>query len=85
MLGFSGVQVMYITLSFLLCSESSFKRSAKKEQRHVCDYYRESMNCSGYKTPICGTDGITYPDICIFCRISKETNGFINMAHFDNC
>ncbi|KAM7320250.1 hypothetical protein ACRRTK_020693 [Alexandromys fortis] len=84
MLVFSGVQVMYITLSFLLCSESSLIKLAAYRPA-ACRMYSPLGICTREYFPVCGTNGRTYANKCIFCIAYKKTSGSINLAHYGKC
>ncbi|KAM7320251.1 hypothetical protein ACRRTK_020694 [Alexandromys fortis] len=84
MLVFSGVQVMYITLSFLLCSESALiRRGIYREIQ--CTKYTPVEKCDGQYYPVCGSTGSTYANMCIYCLAFKASRGSIDVAHYGKC
>nr|XP_048275607.1 ovomucoid-like [Myodes glareolus] len=84
MLVFSGVQVMYITLSFLLCSESALIRKGIYRKIQCAKYYR-LIACPREYSPVCGSDDNTYANICIYCIAFKYSRGYIDLAHYGEC
>ncbi|XP_049987146.1 trypsin inhibitor ClTI-1-like [Alexandromys fortis] len=84
MLVFSGVQVMYITLSFLLCSESSIIKRSFYIHR-LCDTFQPFGYCSKEYLPVCATNRRTYGNICLFCIAYKRHRGAIMVTRFEAC
>ncbi|XP_052011261.1 ovomucoid-like [Apodemus sylvaticus] len=85
MLIFSRVQVIYITLSFLLCSESYVIRRAFYKHIVMCRAYSPRGYCTREYFPVCATNGRTYFNKCTFCLAYRENGGSFTMSHFGTC
>ncbi|XP_021485467.1 seminal plasma acrosin inhibitor A1-like [Meriones unguiculatus] len=83
---FSRVQVMYIIFSFFLFSENYFIRSAIFKNLIMCNmYYSELGICTKDYFPVCGTNGRTYFNRCLFCYSYKKNYGKFTLAHYGKC
>ncbi|XP_074085611.1 serine protease inhibitor Kazal-type 9-like [Macrotis lagotis] len=45
----------------------------------------EHQMCTDIYYPICGSDGKTYPNECVFCSAVKQSNDKIKFAHLGKC
>ncbi|XP_028632955.1 ovomucoid-like [Grammomys surdaster] len=82
---FSRVQVIYITLSFLLCSETHLIRSAIYKHRVMCRGHSPIRFCPKRYFPVCATNGRTYFNKCVFCLAYRENGGSFIISHFGKC
>ncbi|XP_076411308.1 uncharacterized protein LOC121823988 isoform X1 [Peromyscus maniculatus bairdii] len=64
-------RVTYITLSFLLFSESFFIISAFFRTHSMCRNFVPYMTCPKENNPVCGSNGHTYTGRCMFCKAYK--------------
>ena len=55
-----------------------FSRSADR-----CRFYKR--RCRFVYSPVCGTDGKTYPNHCQLRKVTCVSNGKVNMAHNGKC
>ncbi|XP_059101980.1 trypsin inhibitor ClTI-1-like [Peromyscus eremicus] len=78
-------RVMYITLSFLLFSESFFIISAFTWSHLLCRKYNIGDPCPRTLRPVCSSTGRTYPSKCIFCKAFKASNGRIKFKRNGIC
>ncbi|XP_059102588.1 ovomucoid-like [Peromyscus eremicus] len=78
-------RVTYITLSFLLFSESFFIISAFYRSHTMCRNFVPSMNCPKENKPVCATNSRTFTSRCTFCKAYKESNGKIKFKHYGKC
>ncbi|XP_031222160.1 ovomucoid-like [Mastomys coucha] len=82
---FSRVQVVYFTLSFLLCSGSHLVRRAFYKHMVICRGFRPIGMCTREYFPVCATNGRTYFNKCTFCLAYRENGGSFTMSHFGKC
>ncbi|XP_035294624.1 serine protease inhibitor Kazal-type 10-like [Cricetulus griseus] len=47
-----------------------------------CSAYNPLGYCTREYEPVCGTDGITYTNKCIFCLAHKSSRASINLKHY---
>ncbi|XP_074085541.1 serine protease inhibitor Kazal-type 9-like [Macrotis lagotis] len=45
----------------------------------------DHANCPTRFDPVCGSDGKTYNNMCIFGEANKKSNGKLNMKHRGKC
>ncbi|XP_059102382.1 ovomucoid-like [Peromyscus eremicus] len=75
----------YITLSFLLFSECFPIISAFTRSETICGMSSPSQFCPNDYLPVCGTDGNTYFNKCIFCNAYSRSSGVIKFKHYGKC
>ncbi|CAH7015926.1 ovomucoid [Phodopus roborovskii] len=78
-------RVMYITLLFLLYSESAFIRSLFYRKRTLCSSYSPKGYCTREYYPVCGNNGKTYGNKCTFCVAHRNSGGSIKFSHYGKC
>uniref|UniRef100_A0A8C4MSM6 Kazal-like domain-containing protein n=1 Tax=Equus asinus asinus TaxID=83772 RepID=A0A8C4MSM6_EQUAS len=51
-----------------------------------CDKYADSkMGCTTEYFPVCGSDGNTYSNVCIFCREVRKRGDQLKFNHYFPC
>ncbi|XP_054582404.1 sperm-associated acrosin inhibitor-like [Eptesicus fuscus] len=51
-----------------------------------CDVFRDQLYiCTKELRPLCGTNGKTYPNRCIFCSAMLESNEGFGLEHHGPC
>ncbi|XP_008587818.1 PREDICTED: serine protease inhibitor Kazal-type 9 [Galeopterus variegatus] len=63
---------------------------ATQRQQVDCSYYKklpkgEEIFCSAIYDPICGSDGKTYNNDCLFCTKVRRTDNKLKFVHFGKC
>uniref|UniRef100_G1Q2B6 Kazal-like domain-containing protein n=1 Tax=Myotis lucifugus TaxID=59463 RepID=G1Q2B6_MYOLU len=54
-------------------------------QQPECQVYRERLHaCTNEMDPICGTNGHTYYNVCVFCS-SQLRDGSFRFRHYGKC
>uniref|UniRef100_A0A8C8TJX3 Predicted gene 10267 n=1 Tax=Peromyscus maniculatus bairdii TaxID=230844 RepID=A0A8C8TJX3_PERMB len=78
-------RVIYIILSLLLYSESTFIGPALYRRPTMCGMYSPLGICTREYYPVCGTNDRTYFNKCAFCIAYRESNGKIKFKHYGKC
>uniref|UniRef100_A0A8D1A1F1 Kazal-like domain-containing protein n=1 Tax=Sus scrofa TaxID=9823 RepID=A0A8D1A1F1_PIG len=83
----SRVRALFILVLVLpLCSETGFARSKKTRKEPDCDVYRSHLFfCTREMDPICGTNGKSYANPCIFCSEKLGRNEKFDFGHWGHC
>ncbi|XP_070273222.1 sperm-associated acrosin inhibitor-like [Myotis yumanensis] len=86
----SWIKVIFITaLAFPLYSETALEpppRGAPARPPPECQVYRERLHaCTNEMDPICGTNGHTYYNVCVFCSVMLDTNEAFRFRHYGKC
>ncbi|XP_040597937.1 serine protease inhibitor Kazal-type 10-like [Mesocricetus auratus] len=78
--------VFILALVFLLYYETTFAFSTKVRPKPNCDLYKNFPNkCTREKDPVCGTDGHTYSNECIFCSAMITSEEKFDYRHHGPC
>ncbi|KAJ6668084.1 hypothetical protein lerEdw1_016406 [Lerista edwardsae] len=66
------------------------KHKGECEKKDECSQYREPakgqpVKCPLIYRPVCGSDGSTYRDLCIFCIAKRESGGNLTIKYQGKC
>ncbi|XP_029797348.1 seminal plasma acrosin inhibitor A1-like [Suricata suricatta] len=81
------IKAIFITvLAFPHYSEAGFEPPEPNSFQPNCIKYISQVNdCKGEMDPICGTNGRTYPNICVFCSELFAASGAFTFSHYGKC
>ncbi|XP_074818209.1 serine protease inhibitor Kazal-type 6-like [Natator depressus] len=73
----------------LLCCFSGIASEPPNQLQNDCSAYPEAKGqtflCTTEYRPVCGTNGVTYNNICFLCTRKWETGGKFNLLHEGVC
>ncbi|KAM5302221.1 sperm-associated acrosin inhibitor-like isoform 2-T2 [Glossophaga mutica] len=78
--------IFLIVLAFPLYSETSLQFSRPVHEKPDCDVHKDRLHiCTREWHPVCGTNGQTYPNKCVFCSKMLENNRTFGFHHYGKC
>uniref|UniRef100_A0A673SZ61 Kazal-like domain-containing protein n=1 Tax=Suricata suricatta TaxID=37032 RepID=A0A673SZ61_SURSU len=70
---------------FILKVSDTFLCCLFVQQPNCIKYISQVNDCKGEMDPICGTNGRTYPNICVFCSELFAASGAFTFSHYGKC
>ncbi|KAG8128748.1 hypothetical protein E2320_015547 [Naja naja] len=61
------------------------QQGQQSPQVDICSSPQFLSGCPRIYHPLCGTDNVTYPNICQFCNASRESGGNLQILHKGQC
>ncbi|XP_074865734.1 ovomucoid-like [Carettochelys insculpta] len=73
-------------LLFALALCSMYSDAVGQDAQSFCSEYKKPPEvCTMDYSPICGTDGKTYSNKCLFCKAALQGVGSLNFRRYGKC
>ncbi|XP_059568937.1 serine protease inhibitor Kazal-type 6 isoform X4 [Alligator mississippiensis] len=60
--------------------------AGKEEDKPDCSEFKDSGTfCTRESNPHCGDDGMTYGNLCAFCKAVEKSGGKLRLYHMGKC
>ncbi|XP_023955986.2 ovomucoid-like isoform X1 [Chrysemys picta bellii] len=82
--------VLLVLTLVLLCCFSGVATEPLNQLQNVCRAYPkpakgQTLVCTSVYRPVCGTNGVTYDNICDLCYTKWQTGGTLSLQHQGAC
>uniref|UniRef100_A0A8C3VY08 Kazal-like domain-containing protein n=1 Tax=Catagonus wagneri TaxID=51154 RepID=A0A8C3VY08_9CETA len=78
--------IFIIVLALPLCPETSFAPAVRTRPKPDCNLYRQHLYlCTREMDPVCGTNGKTYSNKCMFCSEKIEMKEKFDFGYWGRC